>query len=343
MLRRRDAADRQGFAILRRRPAFHFPWDANILLALCRPRTLTARIAIGIVAGLAVLVVRAALLPVLGQGELLTSLFPVLFVATVAGGTAAGAVCLPIGLLGGWYWFMGTPRSFALAPFEGAALIGALVAGLALVWLCNRLRESIIGFQHAVEHEQILADELAHRIKNLLQLVTTIARHTFTDQARPEDAREEFEGRIAALAGANIHLFQAHGGGTELRDIIISALAPFSGSLNEDRLCLRGPSVVLTPEMTIPLLLAIHELATNATKYGALSVPAGKVNIDWTFDPATVPSFHLNWEETGGPEVHRPSRRGFGSELIERNLARKFRGNVDVRFLSKGLKMTLAA
>jgi two-component sensor histidine kinase len=343
MFRKPNLADGLKAAAIGRSPRRHFSWDAARLLAADRGGSLSVRIAIGLASGMAVLILRAALVPFLGEGELLISLFPLLVVATVAGGVIAGGLCLAIGLVGGWYWFMGAPESFALAPFEGGALAGSLAASLGLVWLCNRLRVSLLRFQDAAENERILARELAHRIKNVLQLVSIISRHTFADQVPIARARGEFEGRIAALADANTRILESDGGGSDLRELITAALAAFGDCLEQRRVRLDGPRVALEPDRTVPLMLAIHELATNAMKYGALSAATGLVEISWTCDPAASPAFRLHWRETGGPTVRTPDRRGFGSQLIERNLAKQFGGSVALRFPPEGVEMTLAA
>jgi len=342
MFRKPNVADASKAAVRHSR-ASRSSWDATQLLALDRHGSISVRIAIGLGSGMAVLLLRAALIPFLGEGELLISLFPLLIVATIAGGLVAGALCLAIGLVGGWYWFMGVPESFALAPFEGAVLIGSLAASLGLIWLCNRLRRSMMRLQDAADNQRVLAHELAHRIKNVLQLVTIISRHTFVEQVPIARARDQFEGRITALADANARLLQTSGDGSDLRDLIMAALAPFGDSLGQRSVRLKGPRVALMPNKTVPLMLAIHELATNAMKYGALSSPTGKVVISWTCDPAATPPFRLQWREAGGPEVRTPDRRGFGSQLIEGNLAKQFGGSVQLRFLPQGVEMTLTA
>lgn len=161
------------------------------------------------------------------------------------------------------------------------------------------------------EQSALLARELDHRVRNILTVVQALARMSVPD-APPEQLRK-LEGRIAALAEANKLLHQSSWKQAELRGIV----SEVAGTLGiGERIALDGPDVAIVADHAFGLSLALHELSTNALKYGALSDPAGLVALSWTVDGETE-AVHLRWRERGGPPVAPPSRRGFGSRLIQ--------------------------
>jgi two-component sensor histidine kinase len=186
--------------------------------------------------------------------------------------------------------------------------VGATLDGLLDELDCRRRRN-----EAAEEERGLLARELAHRVKNGFALVQAIARQTF-QRADPERFKS-FAERLTALAGTYDLLLARDVASSSIREIVTRAVNAHAEA-GSHRLVIQGPEVVLSPELALPLSLVIHELATNATKYGSLSLDAGQVAIDWSHGGENT--VIVAWRETGGPPVMPPSKRGFGSILIER-------------------------
>lgn len=185
--------------------------------------------------------------------------------------------------------------------------------------------------KQAEQHQRLLINELNHRVKNTLALVQGIAHQSFKDGGTPE-AKAAFEGRLEALAATHGLLTNENWQPVPLRKILDDALAPFHA--RPDSFSLDGPDVALPPKAAVTLALAIHELGTNAAKYGALSTSSGEVRLEWSVDGGRL---RLTWKESGGPTVSPPDRRGFGSRLIERGLAAELRGTATIHFEESGV------
>ena len=142
-----------------------------------------------------------------------------------------------------------------------------------------------------------------------------------------------------ALSRAHDILTRESWGGAALEDIVREAVAPYRDH-HRDRLQARGPAVWLPPRHALAFAMAVHELCTNAVKYGALSGPEGEVAIEWTMQEG---SLRLHWAESGGPAVVPPARRGFGSRLIERGLRHEIGGHVELSFAPGGVTCTIEA
>lgn len=193
------------------------------------------------------------------------------------------------------------------------------------------------------EHQRLLIDELNHRVKNTLAVVQGVAHQTFRDTASMPEARRAFEGRLSALAAAHNVLTRQNWSHAYLREIIETALAPFRQA-DPGRISISGPDLSLSPKTAVSLALALHELATNAVKYGALSNEIGRVAIRWlTTVSEDDTALQLDWMESGGPSVQTPSRRGFGTRMIERGLAAELNGKVQLHFQEKGLRCEIRA
>lgn len=196
--------------------------------------------------------------------------------------------------------------------------------------------------KRAETHLRLLVDELNHRVKNTLAIVQGIAQQSFKGVSDPAVARRAFEGRLTALSDAHNLLTREHWDAVSMAQIIGDAVAPHGGDAG--RFELDGPDLPILPKTAISLALAIHELATNAVKHGALSRPTGHVSIRWSRlrrdDRARL---SLVWEETGGPSVETPTRRGFGTRMIERGLAAELGGTVRIDFRPEGLVCTVDA
>lgn len=194
--------------------------------------------------------------------------------------------------------------------------------------------------KQAEEHRELLINELNHRVKNTLVTVQSITRQTLRAAASPEQAREDIEHRLIALARAHDVLTRENWGSASLREIVCEALAAHA-SESGGRLKLDGFDVRLEPQTALALAMGIAELGTNAVKYGALSNDIGVVHISWRVEKTSSSRLmKLEWHEFGGPPVTPPARRGFGTRLIEVNLARELGGRADIAFEPQGVQCT---
>jgi len=205
------------------------------------------------------------------------------------------------------------------------------------------IQRDITERKQADEQRTLLIHELNHRVKNTLATVQSLATQTLRTAPTMREAKDALEGRLIALARAHDVLTRESWEGAELREIVAQTLEPYSVK-GEDRLRMKGPEVRLSPRMALALSMALQELATNAVKYGALSNAAGTVDIVWDVkaaEPSEV--LLLRWEEREGPPVLPPTRRGFGSRLIERSLARELNGSAHIDFRPSGVVCSLEA
>jgi PAS domain S-box-containing protein len=205
------------------------------------------------------------------------------------------------------------------------------------------IQRDITDRKQAEEQRTLLIHELNHRVKNTLATVQSIASQTLRNAPTMRDAKEALEGRLIALARAHDVLTRESWEGAELKEIVAQAVEPYA-SRGENRLHVTGPEIRLSPRMALALAMALQELATNAVKYGALSNATGEVRIVWNVVPAEAAArLHLRWEESGGPPVQAPSRRGFGSRLIERSLSQELNGVARIEFRPAGVVCTVDA
>lgn len=224
------------------------------------------------------------------------------------------------------------------------ALFGLMVGGL--LTLVARLltqqatedqaRLSFYEQQNSIRNS--LTRELNHRVKNTLANVLSIIHLTRRRSDDLESFADGLDGRIRALSATHDLLTQSDWGTTPIGDVVAAELAPYTGE--QDRAVeTGGPEVELAPNDALSLGLALHELATNAAKYGALSLPAGKVDINW--EKVTPNLARLRWTERGGPRVPEDRVRGFGTDLIEKIVAHELRHPVDLRFEASGVTCNL--
>ncbi len=221
--------------------------------------------------------------------------------------------------------------SFTVSPLrdgDGKVVGGSVVA------------RDISERRAAEQKAQLLLSELDHRVKNILAIVSAIVTQTLRTSESPEAFAEEIQGRIGAIAKAHSLLTQSGHGELLLQALVLTELAPYDrGAGNVE---IGGSNVSLTPKAGMALALAIHELASNAAKYGSLSNGTGRLSVTWSVEQrAPGPVLTLNWSETGGPIVRPPTRRGFGSTLIERGLAHELDAEVTQAFLPEGLRCTI--
>ena len=190
--------------------------------------------------------------------------------------------------------------------------------------------------QAAVERRELQMAEMSHRINNTFAIVQAVATQTRRHTETAAEFGAAFGARLGVLARSNDVLTRADWHDTKLRDVIESALAALGGE--PGRIIVEGPSVLLGANVAVAVSLSFHELATNAVKYGALSVPAGQVEILWTTNQPRKGAYKVDivWRERGGPTVSPPVRRGFGSNLLEKGIP--CGGTVKLEFRPEGLE-----
>jgi PAS domain S-box-containing protein len=206
-----------------------------------------------------------------------------------------------------------------------------------------RVVQDITERKNAEMRQKLLLDELNHRVKNTLATVQSLAMQTLRGAGSPDQFRRTFEARVIALSKAHNLLTTRNWEGVDIEEIVKEQLEPYAA--DPARLVLFGDSVKLTPRAALTLSMVVHELATNAAKYGALSTPHGRVEVRWSVDRtvATADSpgvARLTWAESGGPRVTPPARPGFGSKLIERSTS-ELDGTAQLDFMPAGLRYCL--
>jgi two-component sensor histidine kinase len=219
-------------------------------------------------------------------------------------------------------------------------ILALLAAALARV-ITNRAAEDREVLEWLSRQSAIrtsLTRELNHRVKNTLANVLSIVSLTRRRATSIDDFAESLTGRLKALSATHDLLSQSDWREASIRQLVRAELAPY---LDEDgmRISMEGPDISLAPNEALSLGLAIHELATNAAKYGALSAEHGTVRVAWTL--VTPEVAEIVWQEAGGPPVSPPTRRGFGLELIERIVAQELKSKVDLEFLPAGIRCRL--
>jgi two-component sensor histidine kinase len=175
-------------------------------------------------------------------------------------------------------------------------------------------------------------------VKNTLAIVQGLAHQSFKGHQVPAPVRNAFDGRLAALSAAHNILTEQSWEHASLGEIVEGTIAPYRG--RADRIVAEGPDIAIPPKTAVNLALALHELATNASKYGSLSAAAGRVEIRWREENERL---RMVWRESGGPPVEPPATRGFGTRMIERGLASELGGAVKIDFRPEGVVCTLDA
>jgi PAS domain S-box-containing protein len=222
-------------------------------------------------------------------------------------------------------------RSSAVRDTEGRFLYGV------------RVVQDVTERKASEERQKLLIDELNHRVKNTLATVQSLAAQTAHAAGSHKAFQQAFEGRLIALGRAHDQLTARHWENADLKDILAAIAAPYETG-GAKQIVVDGDSVTLTPRAALTLAMAFHELATNAAKYGALSVPTGRIDVHWdmTFGLSRKPDqLRIDWCEQGGPAVAPPTRRGFGTKFIETSIAFELGGSARIRFEEAGVCCTM--
>lgn len=241
--------------------------------------------------------------------------------------------------LTGWTVAAGIAEQSVVGPLWRKLAITSVVGGiLLLTGLAFAVRMATTIARGEMLHD-LLIEELNHRVKNTLAILQSIAIQTFRSASKAE--RQKFEGRLGALAEAHNLLSTEKWQGSDLHELVARVLQPYLLN-NPERLRMSGPNVPISPRLAVILSMIVHEITTNAAKYGALSNDTGSVGLDWeVITENGKPKLRLIWTESGGPLVTAPVQRGFGSRLIERSARDQLGGEATVDFLPRGVVYTV--
>ncbi|WP_241255217.1 CHASE domain-containing protein [Altererythrobacter sp. BO-6] len=237
-------------------------------------------------------------------------------------------------------------RQGILSPLSMATLLFGLAVASLLMMLARLLTRqaiedeaSLAFFEEQNSIRNSLTRELNHRVKNTLASILSIISLTRRRTNDLDEFAEGLEGRVRALSATHDLLTQSDWGTTPVRSVIEAELAPYAGVGADAEIVIEGPDIQLSPNDALSLGLAVHELTTNAAKYGALSQPGGKVTAQWEYEGEEL--VVVRWQERGGPPVSPERKKGFGTELIQKIVAHELRQPVDLRFEAEGVSCTL--
>jgi PAS domain S-box-containing protein len=198
------------------------------------------------------------------------------------------------------------------------------------------LTREITERKRAEERQRLLIRELDHRVKNALASVATVAQRTREGSGSMDEFLQVFDGRIQSMANAHALLSRNHWHGVSLADVVHSELAPYVGAGSA---VVGGPEVMLTAEATQPIAIVLHELVTNASKYGALTSARGRITVRWDLPhELTQAGLELEWIESGGPPCRIPSQPGYGTRAIRSLIPYELEGTVDLAFAADGVR-----
>jgi two-component sensor histidine kinase len=190
--------------------------------------------------------------------------------------------------------------------------------------------------------QEMLGHELQHRINNMLATIRAIARRTRAKSQSLDEFAKAFDDRLAAIARTHALLSRTRTGTVDIREILSQELS-VHGAVEGENLRQRGPEISIPAKQAEVLSMAIHELATNAVKHGALSMENGHIEISWdAHDRGNENEFRLRWRERASPIAHEPARRGFGSEFLEKSIPHMLHGRFERTFGSDGIECTVS-
>ena len=253
--------------------------------------------------------------------------FPAVLLAALVGGIGPGILAAIAGGLIGWWAFLPPSMTFfPLKPGQVISLIAYLITCLILVWAAEHYRRLTKRLEDEQKFRELAVEELAHRLKNKVATIQSIVSLRLREDPQ---ARDEIVKCLGSLRATDDLIIAAQGKGARIGDILSAELRPYDVA----RISLEGPDILLSPKLALTMALLLHELATNAAKYGALSHSVGKISVRWSHSD---PWLNLEWRESEGPPVTIPNHRGFGTRLFLRALE-QFGGKVHATFASTGL------
>lgn len=225
----------------------------------------------------------------------------------------------------------GRAALFYTRPVAPLELVSGIQSNLLVRLRQRQVRDSI-------ERERELRAELNHRVKNILATVTSIFRMTRRGAESLDDLATDFNGRLLALSNVHTAVFEAGGEDVSLLAVVDLIVSPYG----TERIAVDGSDLLVSREAGTTLALCLHELITNAIKYGALSVPEGRVALRWEVDGSEKPTFQFHWQESNGPPVRTPARQGYGTRYVTSALASLFAAAPDIQFAEDGLVCSAA-
>ena len=197
----------------------------------------------------------------------------------------------------------------------------------------SKIARDITSRKQAEAHQALLTSELQHRTKNLFAVVHAVVSRSFVGKHTVEDAQASVLSRLRSLAQAHVMLIEKEWNGADIGEVVRTEMSPYG-----ERVTIEGPSLILTSQVAQNFALAVHELATNAVKHGALSNLSGRVRISWTVaQPNGHQHFTFRWQEQGGPPVREPVQKGFGSTVLEKVMAEYFETPPTMNFAQSGV------
>jgi two-component sensor histidine kinase len=268
------------------------------------------------------------IIPALGSGIVpFATFYASALLSGLFGGYRAGLAAIALGAVIGEWAFVAEDFSIASASgLDIGRMLAFVLVSLLIVWGANYYRGLASRLRQEQAHRKLVIGELTHRLKNKIATVHAVLQQVL--RAHPE-IFDTVDKRLRLLAATDDLLLDADSKGCALQDVFNAELAPYSMS----RIEMSGPPVHLPGKLAVTLALIVHELATNAAKYGALSATSGNVAVAWKVDGNNLT---VDWKETGGPSVKLPTRRGFGTHLVVRALA-TFGGDATADFNPAGL------
>jgi two-component sensor histidine kinase len=287
---------------------------------------------------IASVVVATALRVAMGALAGVTIIFPTYYLAvllvSLTCGARWGTLTVLLSILAVDFMFLSPSPAYSLGVPTKEALVNAAFFGLvslSIVWIANSQRTLIQRLHNKREMLALLMKELQHRSKNHLSVVQAIVAHSLRGDS---ERSKQIAGRIKCLAEADDLLTKSPQQNISLADLAALELNPY-----EHAVTIQGPAVLLGPTLAQVIALVLHELCTNATKYGALSKAEGRISVNWS---VLDENMHLRWTETGGPPVTPPSRGGFGLNFMN-SLLRNVDGQITTEFRSEGIVHTVVA
>jgi two-component sensor histidine kinase len=255
--------------------------------------------------------------------------YPAVLFATYVGGAAVGIYAAMLGGIIAASAFMPHPLTSGVE----IKLLAYVFASSLIIWGADHYRKLTKRVEDEEKFRKLAVDELAHRLKNKLATIQSIVSFQLREEPQVRDAILK---RLGALSATDDLLMAAQGNGANIRDIVSAELAPYEAS----RISIDGPDCILSPKLALTAALLVHELATNAAKYGALSNSLGKLLVHWAVSSGRL---SFEWRESDGPIVATPTHRGFGTRLLSQSMS-QFGGGIETIFNPTGLvcKMSVA-
>lgn len=256
-----------------------------------------------------------------------TTYFPAVLAATLIAGVPSGVLCLVLGGALSWWAFM--PPEFSFAVRSPAHIVNFslyVISSIMILWVAESYRRALRSLRQEQGWRTLLHQELQNRLKNTLAVAQAVVSHTL--ETSPQKARK-INRRLAALMATTSSAGELRQQAVDLRSLVAAELEPYGTA----RIKIKGPHIGLEPKLGQALALALHELATNAAKYGSLSVPEGRLAVTWSISAGQV---RLTWAERAGPLVAAPTKQGFGTSFLERILS-DVGATINMNFEPEGL------